>query len=359
MHHPDRIADVTRAVFSVVLAAAVVACGSESEPAAPAPAPSTPSQTESSTPAPATAPGLDAALARGIVPPTLDDGTYRVDPFVAVVLYERLRAEPDPFAHVGAEGAAPAGYRVGALAADDVLTRLGLEEGDIVEALNGVPAQSEAQLELALDAAENRLTVTIFREDLSFTNSYRFEGGLAWRDVIAGPEGQEVAVAEAVDLDAQQEPESPEPAPARTQRPKTSSKSGGAKTPSSRPSTTPRPNTPTSTDIACANASSCTITKRKFDDLRASPSAMQSGVDIVPAIRNDVFSGYKLVSVSPRSAVHAFGFRAGDKITHVNGRDLTDDAQAMALYWSLGSSKIFKVRYERGGKNLIKTIRVV
>ena len=362
MRHPDRIAHVTRAVFSVVLALAVVACESESEPPAPAPAPSAPAETESS-PIPAAAPGLDAALARGIVPPTLDDGTYRVDPFVAVVLYERLRADLDPFAHVEAEGAAPAGYRVEAIAKDDVLSRLGLQEGDVIEALNGVPAVGEAQLELALDAAENRLTVTIFREDLSFTNSYRFEGGLAWRDVIAGPEPEAAEGAEPVDLVEPEEAEEPDSSPPVARAPKSSAKSGGgrASRPStpSRPSTNPRPTAPTSTDIRCASASSCTITQRKFDDLRASPSALQSGVDIVPAIRNDVFSGYKLKSVSSRSPVHALGFRSGDKITHVNGRDLTDDAQAMALYWSLGSSKLFKIRYERGGRNLVKTVRVV
>lgn len=59
------------------------------------------------------------------------------------------------------------------------------------------------------------------------------------------------------------------------------------------------------------------------------------------------------------SPVHQLGFRSGDKITHINGRDLTDDAQAMALYWSLGSSKVFKIRYERGGRAQVKTVRVV
>ena len=342
------------------MAVGVVACETESEPEAPGPASPTPSVPEPTAPLRATPPGLDAALARGIVPPILDDGTYRVDPFVAVLLYERLRAEPDPFAHVEADGPAPAGYRIVALEGDDVLTRLGLREGDIIEALNGIPAAGAEQIELALDAAENRLTVTIFRDALSFTHSYRFDGGLAWRDVIAGSEGEpsadpgvigapEAEEAEEAEeaQEAQEDPAEPERAAARKPRS------------SSRPSPNPRPTTPASAGIARANASACTITKRKFDELRASPSAMQSGVDVVPAIRNDVFSGYRLKTVSSRSPVHALGFRAGDKITHVNGRDLTDDAQAMALYWSLGSSKIFKVRYERGGKNLVKTIRVV
>ncbi len=296
-------------------------------------------------------------MARGIVPPSFDDGTYRVDPFVAVLLFERFSADLEPFSRVEAEGPAPGGYRLGALAADDVLTRLGLREGDIVEALNGVPLRDAEQVELALDAAENRLTVTIFREDLSFTNSYRFDGGLAWRDVIADDEPETEPEAAEVDPDPEAAPPEPAPKAGRSVSP-----GGGRSARSSRPkesSKPARPKRPTSTDIRCASAASCTITKAKFDDLRASPSALQSGVDIVPAIRNDVFSGYKLKRVSAGSPVHALGFRSGDKITHVNGRDLTDDAQAMALYWSLGSSKVFKVRYERGGRKRVKTVRVV
>lgn len=316
-------------------------------------------------------------MARGIVPPTAGDGTYRVDPFIAAMLYERVAAGAAPLARVEAEGPKPAGYRVALLQPDDALARLGLQEGDVIEALNGIEASSEAQLQLALDAAENRLTVTIFREDLSFTNSYRFDGGLAWRDVIAGAGVPEPPLE---DEDAQPPPGDPSAEVPRSPAPATPSKpAGGPKaTPTPRPPKArptrpspvrpspvrptpvrPTPKRPTSSDIGCTSASACTITQRKFDDLRASPTKMQAGTEIVPAIRNDVFSGYKLKRVSGSSPVHQLGFRSGDKVTHVNGRDLTDDAQAMALYFSLGSSKLFKVRYERGGRRLVKTIRVI
>ncbi len=309
--------------------------------------------------------GLDAALARGIQPPSFDDGTFRVDPFVAVILFERYAAAPAdaPFERVEASGPAPAGYRVTHAQEGDLLWALGLREGDVVEKLNAVAATGPEQIELALDAAENRLTVTLFREDLSFTNSYRFEGGLAWRDVIAGDGVPDEGTGEPTPPEGTPEvtpATETEPPAARSKPPARRGASSRKPKSSGRGSATPaRPVAPTSTDIRCASASACTITKRAFDNLRASPSKLQSGVNIVPAIRNDVFSGYKLKSVSSGSPVHKLGFRAGDKITHVNGRDLTDDAQAMALYWSLGSSKLFKVRYQRGGRNLVKSIRVV
>ncbi len=349
-------------LWSVVLCAgwlnacddAVVPPTPRSESPAAAPVSESPAAT-------ASPPGFDAALARGIVSPSQDDATYRVDPFIATFLYERLRADIAPFAWVDAEGPAPAGYQVGSLEQAEVFAKLGLEQGDIVEALNGLPLQTSDQRELALDAAENRLTVTIFREDLSFTNSYRFDGGLAWRDVI----GAVAAPApDAEPLDA--EPSDTEPADADAGelapagRPSVAKKRAGSKRPPSTPKRpTTRPPAPSSSDIRCTSGSACTVTKRAFDELRSSPSKMQKGVDIVPAIRNDVFSGYKLKRVNAGSPVHQLGFRAGDKITHINGRDLTDDTQAMALYWSLGSSKVFKIRYERGGREQVKTVRVV
>ncbi len=304
-------------------------------------------------------PGLEAAVARGVVLPSLDDGTYRVDPFVATLVYERLRVDMAPFVWVEADDPAPAGYRALSVDPADVFAKLGLQAGDIVEALNGRAVRTADQLELALDAAENRLTVTLFRKDLSFTNSYRFEGGLAWRDVIGG--GAARAPSEDTELGAPESDVETPDAPVVAARPSSPT------TPPRKASVSPRapkrpgaaPSVPASSDIRCASTSSCTITKRKFDELRASPSTLQRGVGIVPAIQNDVFSGYKLKSVAAGSPVHQLGFRAGDKITHVNGRDLTDDAQAMALYWSLGSSKVFTIRYERGGRRQVRTVSVV
>ena len=91
----------------------------------------------------------------------------------------------------------------------------------------------------------------------------------------------------------------------------------------------------------------------------ASPQRLSREATVVPAIRNDVHSGYKLSTVKPGSSVAALGFRSGDKITHVNGRDLTDDIQAMSLYMSLSSTRVFKIRYERGTQKLVKTVTVV
>ncbi|MEM6292640.1 MAG: hypothetical protein AAGA54_15315 [Myxococcota bacterium] len=373
------VPEIRWSALAISLALGLCGCDAEDAPPPAEPA-AVPEAAASPAPPTASSPGvrgLDAALARGIEAPALDDATYRVDPFVAAIVFEEIRATEGAgvFTPVPASPPASAGYAVGPIEPDGVWGSLGLREGDVIEKLNGVPLTSADRLGPALDGAENRVTLTIFREDLSFTASYRFEGGLGWRAVLSNYSGETeppdaAATAPEPQPEPQPEPEpetvpdaSPAPAAPAPRRSKASSgrRSGGAS--AGRSPARPRPSggavrPAASKDIACSG-SRCTITKRKFDDLRASPSRLQSGVDIVPAIRNDVHSGYKLKRVSSSSPIHAFGFRSGDKITHVNGRDLTDDAQAMALYWSLGSTRVFKVRFERGGRKQVKTISVV
>ena len=68
--------------------------------------------------------------------------------------------------------------------------------------------------------------------------------------------------------------------------------------------------------------------------------------------------GYKLTTVRRGSSIERLGFRSGDTITHVNGHALADDADAMALYFGLGQTSTFQVRYLRGGSPGVRTIKV-
>jgi membrane-associated protease RseP (regulator of RpoE activity) len=385
---------------TVVLAAiaALFACerGGDAEPtdpkveaAVPADAPAKPQPSEAAAAAPPSpATDLDAALARSIVPPSGDDATYRVDPFVAALLFEHLRA------HAGAptftalatpkQGGPGAGWVVGDVPEGSVFARLGLHKGDVIEALNGVVLANPDRIGFALDGAQNRVDLTIWRDDYSFVASYRLIGALAWTDVLAGFDGAAPPDDTAVDGGAAGDDGATEPA-AGEDGPDVVA--GGPKpkpggdlpplepkyTPGFEPGApgkvpggskgTPPPSKPSAgggtSGVACESTSKCTITRTMFDSMTSSPSKIESQATIVPAIANDVFSGYKLKWVKPGSAVHQLGFRAGDKITHVNGRDLTDDFQATQLYFSLSSTKVFKVRFERGGSSMVKTVVVV
>ena len=354
------------------------------------------------TPTPTTAPapppaawsrGLESALAAGIVPPQTDDATYRVDPFVAALIFEELEAlgggsTLQKFSSDGKDGTPAAGYRLEGIVEDSLFHRLGLRDGDVIEALNGVVLTGPDRIGFALDGAENVVTLSVFRDGVSFTIAYRFTGGLAWRNLLAeytgsadpgeGVDAAAVEPTEVAEVEPAGDPESPagdpempagdpgaEPAGGGGGREPARPSSGGARplpkpdTKPSKPSKPSTPSTPGKSRVSCDSSSRCTIEKDLFDDMVASPERLSREAKVVPAIRDDVHSGYKLSYVKPGSSVSQLGFRSGDKITHVNGRDLTDELQAMSLYMSLSGTRVFKIRYERGTQKLVKTITVV
>jgi uncharacterized membrane protein YgcG len=355
-------------------------------------------------PAPAT-PALAPSQLEGVLPQAIvrepDAGnTWRVDAYVAALIVEQLRKSSLPFTPWRGDGSVPgqpsAGYRVGALEPDGPWAALGLHEGDIVQTVNGVSTEAPDWSTQALARADNQVTVTVFRDDVSITFAYRIVGGLAWQalvqpqtDVIGG-EGDALAVADPPVDDSDPEglrgtgvgggaggvagvggagggggsggggafdgPYSPSRPSAGGGAGGGASGGGGAGG-GSGGGTTP-PAGPKGTVARCKSADVCSIDEAHFDSLVSSPTKLQAQADVVPAISNDVFSGYKLKTVRSGTALHQLGFRSGDKITHVNGRDLTNDAEALAVYMGLSSTRVFKVRYVRGGATRTKTVTV-
>ncbi|MCA9709012.1 MAG: PDZ domain-containing protein, partial [Myxococcales bacterium] len=366
------------------LAAGCDALRSEGEsPAEAAPAKPSSKPTAAAEAAPVEPPPLAGVLERAIVPPPEGGSTYRVDTYVAALVLEHVRRDPLPFTpwrnDRAEDGGPAAGYRVGPLAEGDAWSRLGLAEGDVIEEVNGVSTANPGWGTEALSRAENQVTVSIFRDGVSFVLSYRLMGGMTWYGLVqeqssespTEDEPPQVAIAEV-------------PSDARDGDPLVGGGGGGVggggvgggggggssgsgARPSS-PSGGKRPASPSSgggsprpggaTVAHCASESSCTLDKVHFDGLVRSPAKLESQAQVVPAIRNDVFSGYKLKSVRSGSAVDQLGFRSGDKITHINGYDLTNDMEAMQLYMGLSSTRTFKVRYVRGSSTRTKTITV-
>lgn len=340
---------------------------------------------------------LSAVVARAIQRPNPSEATYRVDPFVAAMIVEHVRSGAAPrFTQLTApivDGPA-AGYRVDTVPPGSVFAALGLRGGDVVTRINRVELTDVGRAAFALDGAANGVDVEIFRDDLTIAFRYVFVPGLAWDEMIAGIVVDDAGAPTLAPVPAVENPittptSPPDDATKPTSpttpsnatggdRPSTPSSGGvrpstGGTTPSSggtRPSTGggssgggSRPSTggttpSSSSEVSCESSSRCTVRKAYFDKMVASPSAIESQATIVPAVQNDVFSGYKLKTVKSGSTIAALGFRSGDKITHINGHDLTDDIEAAQVYLGLGSTKLFKIRYERGGTSLVKTVVV-
>jgi hypothetical protein len=311
-----------------------------------------------------TEPGLDAAWAVAIAAEPDGDGVYIVDSFVAAWLFDRAsKGEAHEWAPIEPDlrGEPAGGYRLEEISTGMPYARLGLEVGDVVETLNGVVLSSPDRFGFALDGAESLVVVRVHRDGARLERTFQLVPGAAWIRQLAGyagepdptletttgtePEDDPVAVAE----DAQ-----PVRSPAGSRPSKRRPTREAPRSPS-----TPSVRRPPPSPIRCASSRSCTVTRSHFDRLVSAPSRLQTQVEVVPAIRNDVFSGYKLKKVRPGSDAARLGFRSGDKITQVNGYDLTNESEALQLYVSLGASRVFKIRYERGGRRSVKTITVV
>lgn len=339
-----------------------------------APKPSTPPSPESDEPDYPAA--LKAALEDGIEAPPTGGTTRRIDPFVVAWMTAAVKANGDRwltrYEQTNAEGVASKGWQV-RVPAGSPLEALGLQDGDVIEQVNDVPASDVAQVQDALSHAENRIALTVTRDAFEVTLSYVIEPGLAWdrtRARLAGtelPPGRELPDIVADADDAGDDPLPPRaggllpPTGSSTSRPKpVPTPSGTNPKPVPKPSSGGGSSTGSSSgaDKVTCSGSTCTVERAYFKSMIGSPSKLQSQANIVPAIQNDVHSGYKLKTVKSGSAVHKMGFRSGDKVTHVNGYDLTSDLEALALYSELGSTSKFNIRYERGGAARTKTIVV-
>lgn len=344
-------------------------------PAKATPEPSTPAAPDSDEPDYPAA--LKAALEDGIEAPPTGGTTRRVDPFVVAWVTAAVKANGDRwltrYEQTNAEGVASKGWQV-RVPEGSPLEALGLQDGDVIEQVNDVPASDVAQVQGALSHAENRIALTVTRDAFEVTLSYVIEPGLAWARTRARLAGTELPPGrELPDIVADADDVGDEPLPSRvgglsppsnpsTSRPKPVPSPSGTK-----PKPVPKPSagggsssgsSSSGSDKVTCSGSTCTVERAYFKSMVASPSKLQSQANIVPAIQNDVHSGYKLKTVKSGSAVHKMGFRSGDKVTHVNGYDLTSDLEALALYSELGSTSKFNVRYERGGAVRSKTIVV-
>ncbi|MEM6995583.1 MAG: hypothetical protein AAF721_34045 [Myxococcota bacterium] len=373
MSFPPAIVTLSFALMGVAVGCEGTAKNTEPAPAGKAePASAVPPEPSEAATTSADAPDLGAALtaatSHGIVAPPAGGSTFAVDPFVLAWVTAAVRDSGDRwltrYAAKGADGVEVKGWQV-RVPEDSVLAALGVHDGDVIEEVAGVKASDTPAVQAAVAAIDNLVRVTVYRVDVTLTLSYRIEPGLAWRQTAVALGGTpRLPPQVAVVLEAP--PEAFDPAEGIDRPPPRA----GGRAPSGSgkalpPSTSPKPSTPgtpsapqAKSPVQCSSATVCTVERGYFKRMIGSPAKLQKQANVVPAIRNDVHSGYKLKSVKSGSAIHKLGFRSGDKVTHVNGYDLTNDLEALALYSGLSSTKRFKVRYIRGGSAKTKTILV-
>lgn len=353
---------VTRRALSVALL--LVACEGRSEPG-PAAQLDAAATAEAPLLVPLVEPGaLRAAIAAGVRPRGANEASFEVDAFVAALVVEELAAGGGGLRVAPAvEGGAQVGYRVEAVAEGSPYARIGLQAGDVIEAIGDVRLDSPGRAVGLLATSGRGATIAVTRDGVGFSIEVRVAGGLAWDALLRqrGVAGEarvaivnEGQVPEDRSRPVPEEPTAPEPwdrsPPAGTGRPaRPGGGSGGGGASGGGASTGGASGGPAVAQ--CATAASCTIDRKAFDAAVADPGSLSRQVAIAPAK-----GGYKLTRVSPGSPIAQLGFRAGDTLISVNGSRLDDDLAALGLYAGLGSTSRYSVVYERGGVRATKAI---
>lgn len=304
---------------------------------------------------------LRAAIAAGVRPRGANEASFEVDAFVAALAVEELaagggglRLEP------AIENGAQVGYRVVTVAEGSAYARVGLQAGDVVEAIGEVGLDSPGRAAGVLATLQRGASVTVVRGGVAFTIDLRIAGGLAWAELLRMRTGSpQEQVPE--DRSAIAAIEEIAPPPEIAEAPRAAGTGRPARPVIERPTaggSRPSPGGSSgasgasgSTAAQCSTAASCTLDRKTFDAAVADPERLSHQVSIAPAR-----GGYKLTRVAPNSTIGQLGFRAGDTLISVNGSRLDDDVAALSLYMGLGSASKYVVVYERGGVRATKTI---
>jgi S1-C subfamily serine protease len=228
------------------------------------------------------------------------------------------------------------GYRLSGIADSSPLWFLGLRDGDV---LTGVDKQAiigrEHELRSSYEARPGRVELTYMRGSEAHTVVLRIASGSAWRSISGPPEA----------------PVSPLPSTAPA------------------PPLDPQPREEAALAFAlglrCVEAESgerpligrCELERKVVDALLAQPSGLMKQARIVPAVVEGEARGFKIYGVRPNSIPKVLGFKNGDLVTSVNGRELVSIDSAMVAYEAFRHETEFRVVLER--KRQVQELEIV
>jgi hypothetical protein len=94
------------------------------------------------------------------------------------------------------------------------------------------------------------------------------------------------------------------------------------------------------------------------DQILSNPTALATGVRIVPAVKDGKPNGFKLYAIRPDSLWAKLGLLNGDTVTAINGYDLTSADKALEVYTKVREATSLQVDLVRRGQSMTITYRV-
>jgi len=112
-------------------------------------------------------------------------------------------------------------------------------------------------------------------------------------------------------------------------------------------------------EIQRKDARHFSISRRGADAALANLAAVAHSLRAVPESKDNRPVGFRLVGMKPSGLLLRLGFRNGDVVESVNGRELTAPDKAIEAYSKLRSTTDFNVRLLRNGKPLSIEVKIL
>ncbi len=296
---------------------------------------------------------LAAAVRDGVRLPDANQGVFEVDAFLVALAVEDLMSGRPSLTVQPSPAGGPIGYVISGVREGSLYAAIGLQDGDVIEAINDTPLDAPERGLAALAGSQRGARLQIVRAGVGMTRELRVVDGLAWGQVLAQRAG-----GLAPELPAVIEPPVQEDMPVANPGGGPPVASSGSRRPGDaayRPGPASGGSTPAPANsvVQCASDGSCQVARSEFDAMVANPDKLLRQVQVSPS-----GSGYRLSGIRAGSQVSQLGFHNGDVITAVNGTRLDDQLGLLGLYAGLDSTRSYNVTYQRGGARHTRTIRL-
>lgn len=110
--------------------------------------------------------------------------------------------------------------------------------------------------------------------------------------------------------------------------------------------------------IKKVNDTTYEVPEALVDSLLANPMAAAKGARFVPATKDGKPDGFKLYAIRPSSIFAALGLENGDTLNSVDGQDVSSADKALEVYTKLRNAKLVKLAITRRGKLLTITYKI-
>lgn len=100
------------------------------------------------------------------------------------------------------------------------------------------------------------------------------------------------------------------------------------------------------------------LSRQAVDRALANPASLLGEAQLLPALVDGKWAGFRARWVKEGSLVASLGLRAGDTLTRVNGVPLDSPERILSLLQTLATTRRFEVELEREGKRVVEAIEL-